>query len=78
MEEVKNYNKPLTLDSLPPGYRFNPTDGEIIVDYLRKKVDHQPLPMDKIIEVNLYDHDPDQLAGSCYLYSSLYIFLFRL
>ena len=39
------------LNSLPPGYRFNPTDAEIIVYYLRKKVDHQPLPPNKIIEV---------------------------
>ena len=52
------------LNSLPPGYRFNPTDAEIIVFYLGKKIDHQPLPPNKIIEVNLYAYDPDELAGS--------------
>ena len=52
------------LNSLPPGYRFNPTDAEMIVYYLRKKVDHQPLPPNKIIEVNLYAYDPEELAGS--------------
>ncbi|KAL6341577.1 hypothetical protein AAG906_032697 [Vitis piasezkii] len=52
------------LNSLPPGYRFNPADAEIIVFYLRKKVDHQPLPPNKIIEVNVYDYDPEELAGN--------------
>ncbi|KAL6340886.1 hypothetical protein AAG906_031997 [Vitis piasezkii] len=51
------------LNSLPPGYRFNPTDAEIIVFYLGKKIDHQPLPPNKIIEVNLYAYDPDELAA---------------
>ena len=58
------------LNSLPPGYRFYPTDAEIIVFYLRKKIDHQSLPPNKIIEVNLYAYDPDELAGYLFLYSS--------
>ena len=58
------------LNSLPPGYRFYPTDAEIIVFYLRKKIDHQSLPPNKIIEVNLYGYDPDELAGYLFLYSS--------
>ncbi|KAL6349649.1 hypothetical protein AAG906_041055 [Vitis piasezkii] len=51
------------LNSLPPGYRFNPTDAEIIVFYLRKKLDRQSLPPNKIIEVDLYAYSPDELAG---------------
>ncbi|KAL6349693.1 hypothetical protein AAG906_041100 [Vitis piasezkii] len=39
------------------------SDGEIIVFYLRKKIDYQPLPPNKIIEVNLYAYDPDELAA---------------
>ncbi|XP_034684566.1 NAC domain-containing protein 2-like [Vitis riparia] len=66
-QEVQNnhseYGKHFDLNSLPPGYRFNPTDAEIIVFYLRKKVDHQPLPPNKIIEVNLYAYDPEELAA---------------
>ena len=46
------------------------SDGEIIVFYLRKKIDHQPLPPNKIIEVNLYAYDPDELAGFLFPYSS--------
>ena len=71
-QEVQNnrseYGKHFDLNSLPPGYRFNPTDAEIIVFYLRKKVDHQPLPPNKIIEVNLYAYDPEELAGFLFLY----------
>ena len=58
------------LNSLPPGYRFNPTDAEIIVFYLRKKLDHQSLPPNKIIEVDLYAYGPDELAGCLFLHSS--------
>ncbi|WJZ88637.1 hypothetical protein VitviT2T_007916 [Vitis vinifera] len=68
VEEVENNRSEdrelFDLNSLPPGYRFNPTDAETIVYYLRKKVDHQPLPPNKIIEVNLYAYDPEELAGS--------------
>ena len=67
-EEVQNNRSEdrelFDLNSLPPGYRFYPTDAETIVYYLRKKVDHQPLPPNKIIEVNLYAYDPEELAGS--------------
>ncbi|XP_034689207.1 NAC domain-containing protein 18-like [Vitis riparia] len=66
-EEVQNNRSEgrelFDLNSLPPGYRFNPTDAETIVYYLRKKVDHQPLPPNKIIEVNLYAYDPEELAA---------------
>ncbi|KAJ9702731.1 hypothetical protein PVL29_004454 [Vitis rotundifolia] len=66
-QEVQNNHsedgKHFDLNSLPPGYRFNPTDAEIIVFYLKKKVDHQPLPPNKIIEVNLYAYDPEELAA---------------
>ncbi|RVW32818.1 NAC transcription factor 32 [Vitis vinifera] len=67
-EEVENSSSQggelFDLNSLPPGYRFNPTDAEIIVFYLRKKIDHQSLPPNKIIEVNLYGYDPDELAAT--------------
>ena len=71
-EDGKLFN----FNSLPPGYRFNPTDAEIIVFYLRKKVEHQPLPPKKIIEVNLYAYDPEELAGCLFLYSSSTGFLY--
>lgn len=53
------------FDSFPPGYRFNPLDEELVVHYLKKKVLDQPLPPNRIIEVNLYRHNPEFLAGTC-------------
>ncbi|KAL5840214.1 hypothetical protein ACOSQ4_012822 [Xanthoceras sorbifolium] len=46
----------------PKGYRFCPHNGELIVHYLRKKVLNQPLPPNKIAQVNLYQHNPEVLA----------------
>ncbi|XP_057468164.1 NAC domain-containing protein 1-like [Actinidia eriantha] len=47
---------------LPPGYRFVPTDTELVVHYLFNKVSHKPLPGNMIITINIYDFHPQQLA----------------
>ncbi|XP_008793369.1 NAC domain-containing protein 68-like [Phoenix dactylifera] len=44
--------------NLPPGFRFHPTDEELIVHYLRRKVACQCLPVPIIAEVDLYKYDP--------------------
>nr|UBT01688.1 NAC transcription factor 84 [Litchi chinensis] len=46
----------------PVGYRFCPRDEELLVHYLRKKVLNHPLPPNKIAEVNIYNHNPEDLA----------------
>ncbi|XP_050223638.1 NAC transcription factor 32-like [Mercurialis annua] len=48
----------------PPGYRFCPTDAELILEYLQKKVYDQPLPPHKIMDVNLYKFHPEILADT--------------
>ncbi|KAJ9139663.1 hypothetical protein P3X46_030376 [Hevea brasiliensis] len=50
------------FDFFPPGYRFCPKDEELIVYYLRNKVNNQPLPRNKIVDVNLYKYNPRDLA----------------
>ncbi|KAJ6790730.1 NAC domain-containing protein 68-like [Iris pallida] len=47
--------------NLPPGFRFHPTDEELVVHYLCKKVAYQRLPVPIIAEVDLYKYDPWQL-----------------
>ncbi|KAG5541999.1 hypothetical protein RHGRI_021734 [Rhododendron griersonianum] len=47
---------------IPAGYRFCPYDGELIFFYLKKKIDNEALPLDGIIDVNLYEHNPDYLT----------------
>ncbi|XWS73570.1 hypothetical protein CRYUN_Cryun02cG0140500 [Craigia yunnanensis] len=50
------------LDSFPPGYRFCPLDEELVLYYLKKRVMNEPLPQNRIMEVNLYHHNPEKLA----------------
>lgn len=46
---------------LPPGFRFCPTDEELLVHYLCKKGASQSLPVPIIADVDLYKYDPWQL-----------------
>jgi len=46
---------------LPPGFRFFPTDEELVVHYLCNKVVSHPLPAFIIGDVDLYKYDPWQL-----------------
>ncbi|KAK1429383.1 hypothetical protein QVD17_11592 [Tagetes erecta] len=46
---------------LPPGFRFHPTDEELIVHYLQKKVTSNTLPPFVIAEIELYKYDPWEL-----------------
>uniref|UniRef100_A0A0C9QWY1 TSA: Wollemia nobilis Ref_Wollemi_Transcript_2396_1710 transcribed RNA sequence n=1 Tax=Wollemia nobilis TaxID=56998 RepID=A0A0C9QWY1_9CONI len=48
---------------LPPGFRFHPTDEELVVHYLKKKASSSPLPMSIITEIDLYKFDPWELPG---------------
>jgi len=51
--------------NLPPGFRFHPTDEELVVYYLCRKVARQQLPVPIIAEVDLYKVDPWDLPGAC-------------
>ncbi|KAL3645975.1 hypothetical protein CASFOL_011155 [Castilleja foliolosa] len=46
---------------LPPGFHFHPTDEELLVHCLMKKVAAAPLPVDIIAEVDLYKFNPWEL-----------------
>ncbi|MCO5579953.1 hypothetical protein L7F22_033820 [Adiantum nelumboides] len=48
---------------LPPGFRFHPTDEELVVHYLKKRVTSLPLPAPIIAEIDLYKFDPWELPG---------------
>ncbi|XP_061358306.1 NAC transcription factor 47 [Gastrolobium bilobum] len=49
--------------NLPPGFRFHPTDAELILHYLRKKLASIPLPVSIIAEVDIYKLDPWDLPA---------------
>lgn len=44
--------------NLPPGFRFHPTDEELVVQYLRRKALSRPLPAYVIPEIELYKFEP--------------------
>ncbi|KAK4439515.1 protein SOMBRERO [Sesamum alatum] len=44
--------------SVPPGFRFHPTDEELLYYYLRKKVSYEPIDLDVIREVDLNKLEP--------------------
>ncbi|CAN1247219.1 NAC transcription factor 47 [Linum grandiflorum] len=48
---------------MPPGFRFHPTDEELILHYLQKKLSSSPFPLSIIADVNIYKFDPWDLPG---------------
>ncbi|KAM7252068.1 hypothetical protein ACFE04_023951 [Oxalis oulophora] len=46
---------------LPPGFRFHPTDEELIMFYLKNQATSLPCPVSIIPEVDIYKFDPWQL-----------------
>ncbi|KAL4375998.1 hypothetical protein GQ457_02G006930 [Hibiscus cannabinus] len=52
--------------SVPPGFRFHPTDEELVGYYLRKKVASQKIDLDVIRDIDLYRIEPwDLQADRC-------------
>nr|KYP66884.1 NAC domain-containing protein 7 [Cajanus cajan]KYP66926.1 NAC domain-containing protein 7 [Cajanus cajan] len=49
---------------VPPGFRFHPTDEELVGYYLRKKVASQKIDLDVIREIDLYRIEPWDLQES--------------
>lgn len=50
--------------NLPPGFRFCPTDEELLVHFLQRKVALLPCHPDVIPDLDLYPYDPWQLNGT--------------
>lgn len=61
---------------LPPGFRFHPTDEELVLHYLRRKADSHVFQIPVIAEVDLYKFDPWDLPGTL-LHSSLPFLLLK-
>lgn len=45
-----------------PGFRFHPTDEELVSFYLRRKVEKRPISIEIIKQIDIYKHDPWELA----------------
>ncbi|XP_061353957.1 protein SOMBRERO [Gastrolobium bilobum] len=51
--------------TVPPGFRFHPTDEELLYYYLRKKVSYEAIDLDVIREVDLNKLEPWDLKDKC-------------
>lgn len=49
--------------SLPPGFRFHPTDEELVSYYLKRKINGRRIELEIIPEVDLYKCEPWDLPG---------------
>ncbi|XP_031286901.1 NAC transcription factor 29-like [Pistacia vera] len=69
--ETMNMNTPV----LPPGFRFHPTDQELIILYLKNKLSSSPNPVVSIIaDVDIYKFNPWELPGKAWFGESEWFF----
>ncbi|XP_022981928.1 NAC domain-containing protein 30-like [Cucurbita maxima] len=50
---------------VPPGFRFHPTDEELVGYYLERKINAQKIDLDVIIDIDLYKMEPWDIEGNC-------------
>lgn len=62
-------------DMVMPGFRFHPTEEELVEFYLRRKVEGKRFNVELITFLDLYRYDPWELPG-IYYYSFLHSFNF--
>lgn len=57
-------------DVMLPGFRFHPTDEELVGFYLRRKIQQRLLPIELIKQVDIYKYDPWDLPSkiACLLF----------
>ncbi|PIN06155.1 hypothetical protein CDL12_21290 [Handroanthus impetiginosus] len=63
--------------NLPPGFRFYPTDEELVVHFLHRKADLLPCHPDVIPDLDLYPIDPWDLDGKAMVEGKKWYFYSR-
>ncbi|KAL7605801.1 protein FEZ [Lactuca sativa] len=57
MEEKRDDDQK-TEEMMLPGFRFHPTDEELVGFYLKRKIQEKPIPLQLIKPLDIYKHDP--------------------
>jgi No apical meristem (NAM) protein len=60
-------------DLVMPGFRFHPTEEELIEYYLRRKVEGKHFHIELITSLDLYRYDPWELPGLFFLFETIII-----
>ena len=58
-----------------PGFRFHPTDEELVSFYLRRKIEKQLISLEFIKQIDIYKYDPWDLASMQYSLVWLFILI---
>lgn len=59
------------MDScVPPGFRFHPTEEELVGYYLKRKINSLKIDLDVITDIDLYRIEPWDIQGTINLYRS--------
>ncbi|KAL3633799.1 hypothetical protein CASFOL_022561 [Castilleja foliolosa] len=81
MKEIwgANNNKNEEENIVPPGFRFHPTDEELLGFYLQRKVQGKSISLELITQVDIYRYDPWDLPkmGNCMGEKEWYFFCMR-
>nr|UBT01663.1 NAC transcription factor 59 [Litchi chinensis] len=57
----------LAESSVPPGFRFHPTEEELVGYYLKRKINYLKIDLDVIIDIDLYKMEPWEIEARCNL-----------
>ncbi|KAL8459632.1 hypothetical protein ACS0TY_036105 [Phlomoides rotata] len=52
---------------VPPGFRFRPTEEELVGYYLKRRINSLKIDLDVIIDIDLYRIEPWDIEGRCNL-----------
>uniref|UniRef100_A0A453PK24 NAC domain-containing protein n=1 Tax=Aegilops tauschii subsp. strangulata TaxID=200361 RepID=A0A453PK24_AEGTS len=58
MEEIRSDDMEKQDEVMLPGFRFHPTDEELVRFYLKRKIQQKSLPIELIRQLDIYKFDP--------------------
>ena len=63
MEEIRSDDIEKQDEVMLPGFRFHPTDEELVRFYLKRKIQQKSLPIELIRQLDIYKFDPWDLPS---------------
>ena len=61
--EERNHDGEKLDEVMLPGFRFHPTDEELVGFYLKRKIQQRPLSIELIKQLDIYKYDPWDLPS---------------